>query len=86
MAISFILIALVLYGLVPGIVKSGGWFELFFVNTLGMGFNSGLVFYILVGAGKRQENPLPPFLPSRNSEAPSSYQVLVQCYASLMFF
>ncbi|MBR4296903.1 MAG: DUF2723 domain-containing protein [Bacteroidaceae bacterium] len=51
LTISFILVALVLYGLVPGIVKIGGWFELFFVNTMGMGFNSGLVFYILVLIG-----------------------------------
>ena len=43
---SFVLVAAVLYGIVPGIVKVGGWFELFFVNTLGMGFNSGLIFYI----------------------------------------
>lgn len=31
---SFVLVAAVLYGIVPGIVKVGGWFELFFVNTL----------------------------------------------------
>ena len=43
---SFVLVAAVLYGIVPGIVKVGGWFELFFVNTLGMPFNTGLVFYI----------------------------------------
>ncbi|MBR6926715.1 MAG: DUF2723 domain-containing protein, partial [Bacteroidaceae bacterium] len=48
LAISFLLIAAVLYGVVPGIVKVGGWFELFFVNTLGMSFNSGLVAYIIV--------------------------------------
>ena len=51
LAISFVLIALVLYGLVPGIVKIGGWFELFCVNTLGMGFNSGLIIYILLLIG-----------------------------------
>ena len=43
---STILVAAVLYGIVPGIVKVGGWFELFFVNTLGLPFNSGLIFYI----------------------------------------
>ena len=31
---SMILIVAVLYGIVPGIVKVGGWFELFFVNSL----------------------------------------------------
>ena len=46
--ISFALIAAVLYGVVPGIVKVGGWFELFFVNTVGLSFNSGFAIYILV--------------------------------------
>ena len=43
---SFILVAAVLYGIVPGIVKVGGWFELFFTNTLKMPFNTGLIIYI----------------------------------------
>ena len=38
--------AAVLYGVVPGIVTVGGWFELFFVNTLGLPFNTGLIIYI----------------------------------------
>ncbi len=46
--VSFVLIAVVLYGIVPGIVKVGGWFELLCVNTLGMGFNSGLYLYIVL--------------------------------------
>ncbi|MEG1580695.1 MAG: DUF2723 domain-containing protein, partial [Bacteroidaceae bacterium] len=33
--VSVLLIAAVLYGVVPGIVKIGGWFELLFVNFLG---------------------------------------------------
>ena len=45
--VGFLLVAAVLYGVVPGIVKVGGWFELFFVNTLGMPFNTGMVVYIL---------------------------------------
>ncbi len=45
--ISFALVAVVLYGVVPGIITVGGWFELLFVNTLGMPFNTGLYFYIL---------------------------------------
>lgn len=45
---SMVLVAAVLYGIVPGIVKVGGWFELFFVNTLGMSFNSGVIVYIIV--------------------------------------
>ena len=45
---SAVLVAVVLYGMVPGIVKVGGWFELLFVNTLGMPFNSGVLVYVLV--------------------------------------
>ena len=45
---SFALIAAVLYGIVPGIVKVGGWFELLFVNVFGLGFNTGMIVYIFV--------------------------------------
>ena len=45
-AVSGLLIAAVLYGIVPGIVKVGGWFELLFVNTLDMPFNTGVIVYI----------------------------------------
>lgn len=45
---SFVLVAVVLYGLVPGIVKVGGWFELLFVNSLSLPFNTGLVVYLFI--------------------------------------
>ena len=45
---SMVLVAAVLYGIVPGIVKVGGWFELLFVNSLGMPFNSGVFVYIIL--------------------------------------
>lgn len=48
LCVSVALLAAVLYGIVPGIVKVGGWFELLFVNTLGMPFNTGLIVYIIV--------------------------------------
>ncbi len=48
---SGLLVGIVLYGIVPGVVKVGGIFELFFVNTLGMSFNSGVIAYIIVLAG-----------------------------------
>ncbi len=44
---SFVIVAGVLYGVVPGIITVGGWFELFFVNILGCPFNTGEVVYIL---------------------------------------
>jgi len=46
--VSFALVAVVLYGVVPGIITVGGWFELLFVNTLGMSFNTGLYVYIIL--------------------------------------
>ena len=46
--ISFALVAAVLYGVVPGIVTVGGWFELLFVNGLGLPFNTGLIIYIVL--------------------------------------
>ncbi|MCI7274552.1 DUF2723 domain-containing protein [bacterium] len=47
LTISMLLVAAVLYGVVPGIVKVGGWFEWFFVNDLGMPFNTGVIIYII---------------------------------------
>ena len=46
--VSFALVAAILYGVVPGIIKVGGWFELFFVNTLGFQFNTGVIIYIIL--------------------------------------
>ena len=48
---SFALVAAVLYGIVPGIVKVGGWFELLFVNTLGFPFNTGMIVYMILLVG-----------------------------------
>ena len=45
---SALLVAIVLYGIVPGVVKIGGWFELLFVNQMGLPFNTGLIIYLIV--------------------------------------
>ncbi len=49
--ISVVILAAVLYGVVPGIVQVGGWFELLFVNILGMPFNTGEIVYIFLLIG-----------------------------------
>ena len=49
--ISVVILAAVLYGVVPGIVQVGGWFELFFVNVLGCPFNTGEIVYIFLLIG-----------------------------------
>ena len=46
--ISMLLVAAVLYGVVPGIVKVGGWFEWFFTNDLGLPFNVGMIVYLVI--------------------------------------
>ena len=46
--VSVVIVAAVLYGVVPGIITVGGWFELFFVNTLGMPFNTGVIIYLII--------------------------------------
>ena len=48
LAVSAAIVVVVLYGIVPGVVKVGGWFELLFVNILGFSFNTGLYIYILL--------------------------------------
>jgi hypothetical protein len=45
---SMVLVAVVLYGIVPGVVKVGGWFELLFVNGLSLPFNTGVVIYMAI--------------------------------------
>lgn len=44
---SVAILAAVLYGIIPGSVEVASWFELFFVNTLGFHYNTGLYVYIL---------------------------------------
>ena len=45
---SMVLVGIVLYGIVPGVVKVGGWFELLFVNSMGLPFNTGVIVYIII--------------------------------------
>lgn len=51
MLISVVILAVVLYGIIPGFVEVASWFELLFVNQLGMPFNSGLFVYIILTIG-----------------------------------
>ena len=51
LAVSCVIVAAVLYGVVPGIITVGGWFELLFVNVLGCPFNTGEIIYIFLLVG-----------------------------------
>jgi len=48
LAFGAILLGLMVFVLVPGVPHVGGWFELLFVNVLGLPYNSGLLFYVIV--------------------------------------
>jgi len=46
--ISILILAVIMYLIIPQIVNLAGKFELFFVNTIGMPFNSGTIIYFVV--------------------------------------
>ena len=48
LATSVILLALLMYGIMPGVVTISSKFDQFFVNTLGLPSNSGMVFHIML--------------------------------------
>ena len=48
---SFAIVALMMYGVVQGLVEVCGYFELLFVNVLGMPYNSGVFAYVTIVAG-----------------------------------
>ena len=43
-----VILATVLYGVIPGFAEVAGWFELLFVNHFGFSFHTGLFVYILL--------------------------------------
>jgi len=47
-AISIATLAIVQYGIIPWLISFAAGFDLFFVNTLGLPFNSGTIFYALL--------------------------------------
>ena len=51
-AVSVVILAVILFGIIPYLPKIAAYFDLFFVNTLGLPFNSGAVFFMtaLLGA------------------------------------
>ncbi|MBR1426674.1 MAG: DUF2723 domain-containing protein [Paludibacteraceae bacterium] len=45
---SGVILAGILYGIIPGLPTIAGWFELLFTNVLGCPFNTGLAVYIVL--------------------------------------
>ncbi len=50
LGVSVLVLAFILYGMVPGFVKVASVFELLFVNGFGLGYNSGFLTYVIVTA------------------------------------
>ncbi len=48
LGVSLILLVLIMYGIIPGIFTVTSRFELFFVNSLGMPFNSGMYIHLIL--------------------------------------
>jgi len=51
LALGVVVLAFILWGVIQYSVKIAAYFDLFFVNTLGLGFGSGLAFFILLLVG-----------------------------------
>lgn len=50
--LSFIILSVVMYGIIPWVVKLAGYFELGLVNTFGLPFHSGtIVYFVLLISG-----------------------------------
>ncbi len=49
--ISLVVLAIIMNGIIPWVVRLAGMFELFFVNTIGLPFNSGTIIYFLILIG-----------------------------------
>lgn len=49
--ISVIILALIMYGVIPGVMKVATWFELLFVNGFGLPYNTGVMVYAILLVG-----------------------------------
>jgi hypothetical protein len=48
---GFLILGVLNFVFVPGVAKVAGWFELFFVNGLGLPYNTGLYIYLILLTG-----------------------------------
>nr|MDA3779596.1 DUF2723 domain-containing protein [Bacteroidales bacterium] len=47
LVISVVILASIMYIIIPGVIKVASWFELLFVNGFGLPYNSGVIFYAI---------------------------------------
>ena len=48
LAVSFVILGVIMYGIIPGVITIATWFELMFVNGFGLPFNTGVIIYALL--------------------------------------
>jgi len=46
--ISFAIVGFILFGVIQGLMRVAGWFELLFVNQFGLPYDSGVIFYTVL--------------------------------------
>ena len=51
LAVSFAIVGTILVGIIPGLPSLAGSFEVFFINKVGLPFNSGLIIFLVLFAG-----------------------------------
>ena len=51
LALSALILLFILYGIIPYVVKIASWFELMFVNGIGLPYNSGVLVYAILLIG-----------------------------------
>jgi len=49
--IGILILAVIQYGIIQYLVSIGAYFDLFFVNTLGLGFGTGVIFFAIIVIG-----------------------------------
>ena len=49
--LSLVILGIVNFGIIPGVVKVAGWFELLFTNSFGLPFNTGVIVYVCLIIG-----------------------------------
>ena len=46
--VSLLILGVIMYGVIPGVITLATWFELMFVNGMGLPFNTGVIIYALL--------------------------------------
>ena len=51
LGLSIVILAAIQYGIIPGLIVMASWFELLFINSFGLPFNTGFFVYIALVVG-----------------------------------